>query len=265
MTATTPSSSAALERPLLVVPTYCEAASLPELLGAVLALPHSLHVLVVDDNSSDGTAEIVRRHPEYGRRVFLDWRPCKLGHGSAYRDGFAWAMQNGYTVIIEMDADLSHDPRDIPRLLHTIGEGADLAVGSRYLDGINVIRWPLSRLLLSLGAGMFARGITGLTLTDPTSGFKALRREVVRRLDWRQIRAEGYGFHIAVNFFAQRAGLRSREISIVFTERRNGQSKFSAAIAVEAAGIVLKLGCIRLRDLFFRRPQESTSGEGKGV
>ncbi|HVS51198.1 MAG TPA: polyprenol monophosphomannose synthase [Opitutaceae bacterium] len=238
----------AVARPLLVVPTYNEIASLPALLAAALALPVPLHVLVVDDNSADGTARAVQEHAEFGRRLFLLARPGKLGLASAYMDGFQWALQHGYTAVIEMDADLSHDPQDVPRLLATLAEGADLAIGSRYVAGISVINWPLSRLVLSMGAGVYTRALTGLPLTDPTSGFKAIRREVLERLDWNRIKTEGYGFQIALHFHARRAGFRLREVPIVFTERRNGQSKLSHGIAVEAAGLVLKLALVRLAD-----------------
>jgi dolichol-phosphate mannosyltransferase len=235
-------------RPLLVVPTYNEIASLPGVLTLVLALPGTLHVLVVDDNSSDGTGQAVRDHPLFGARVFLLARPGKLGLASAYMDGFQWALQRGYTAAIEMDADLSHDPNDVPRLLAALEAGADLAIGSRYVAGISVINWPLSRLVLSMGAGVYTRCFTGLKLSDPTSGFKAIRREVLERLEWPRIRTEGYGFQIALHFFAGRAGFQLREVPIVFTERRNGQSKLSHGIALEAAGLVLKLALVRIRD-----------------
>jgi dolichol-phosphate mannosyltransferase len=242
---------------LLVVPTYNEAGSLPALLEQVLAFP--LHVLVVDDNSADGTAAAVRTHPLFNRRVFLLARPAKLGLGSAYRDGFRWALARDYTAVLEMDADLSHDPQDVPRLLAALEAGADIAIGSRYLDGVSVVNWPLHRLALSKGAGLYTHVVTGLDLTDPTSGFKAIRREVLEALDWNDINAEGYGFQIALHYFADRAGFRLDEIPIVFTERRSGQSKLSGAIAFEAVGLVVKLGVIRIGDLLrdrrVRRPK----------
>jgi dolichol-phosphate mannosyltransferase len=242
---------------LLVVPTYNEAGSLPALLEQVLAFP--LHVLVVDDNSADGTAAAVRTHPLFNRRVFLLARPAKLGLGSAYRDGFRWALARDYTAVLEMDADLSHDPQDVPRLLAALEAGADIAIGSRYLDGVSVVNWPLHRLALSKGAGLYTHVVTGLDLTDPTSGFKAIRREMLEALDWNDINAEGYGFQIALHYFADRAGFRLDEIPIVFTERRSGQSKLSGAIAFEAVGLVVKLGVIRIGDLLrdrrVRRPK----------
>ena len=232
-------------RPLLVMPTYNEALSLPVVLARLFGFAGPLHVLVVDDGSPDGTAGVVRAQAEFGRRLFLLERAGKLGLGSAYRDGFAWALARDYTAALEMDADLSHDPDDVPRLLAALDEGADLAIGSRYVQGISVVHWPLSRLLLSIGAGYYVRWLTGLPLSDPTSGFKAIRREALLRLEREKISAEGYGFQIELHFKAYRAGLTLREIPIVFTERRDGQSKLSAAITFEAIRLVPRLGLRR--------------------
>jgi dolichol-phosphate mannosyltransferase len=232
---------------LVILPTFNEAASLPELLALLRGLPTPPDVLVVDDASHDGTDGIVRTQPDFGQRVFLLARPAKLGLGSAYRDGFSWALARDYAAVIEMDADLSHDPRDVPRLLATIAAGADLAVGSRYLRGISVVHWPLRRLVLSLGAGLYARWIAGVRLTDPTSGFKAIRRSALERILPCGLNADGYGFQIALHFWAQQCGLRLDEVPIVFTERRDGQSKLSGPIAREAAWLVLKLACRRGR------------------
>lgn len=234
-------------RPLLVMPTYNEALSLPGVLTRLLAQEGPLHVLVVDDASPDGTAGLVRAHPEFNHRVFLLERRGKLGLGSAYRDGFAWALARDYTAAIEMDADLSHDPDDVPRLLAALDAGADLAIGSRYVKGISVVHWPLSRLLLSIGAGYYVRLLTALPLTDPTSGFKAIRRAALAELCAAQVGADGYGFQIELHFTAHRAGLRLQEVPIVFTERRDGQSKLSLAITFEAIGLVPRLAFRRLR------------------
>ena len=233
-------------RPLLVMPTYNESLSLPGVLARLFARPGPLHVLVVDDASPDGTAGLVRAHPEFNRRLFLLARRGKLGLGSAYREGFAWALARDYTTALEMDADLSHDPDDVPRLLAALDAGADLAIGSRYVQGISVVHWPLSRLLLSIGAGYYVRLLTGLPLTDPTSGFKAIRRAALARLAETKNRAEGYGFQIELHFTAHLVGLKLQEVPIVFTERRDGQSKLSAAIAFEAIGLVPRLGWRRL-------------------
>lgn len=242
MTADPVSSS----RPLLVMPTYNESLSLPGVLARLFALPGALHVLVVDDASPDGTAGLVRAHPEFNRRVFLLQRSGKLGLGSAYRDGFAWALARDYTAAVEMDADLSHDPDDVPRLLAALDAGADLAIGSRYVKGISVVHWPLSRLLLSIGAGYYVRLLTGLPLTDPTSGFKAIRRAALAALSAAKVGADGYGFQIELHFTAYRAGFRLQEVPIVFTERRDGQSKLSLAITFEAIGLVPRLAFRRL-------------------
>jgi dolichol-phosphate mannosyltransferase len=239
-------------QPLLVLPTYNEIKSLPEVLTCLLGLDSPLHILVVDDASPDGTANLVRSHGEFGRRLFMVERAGKLGLGSAYRAGFAWALERGYSAAIEMDADLSHDPNDVPRLLAALDDGADLAIGSRYVKGISVVHWPLSRLLLSLGAGIYTRLVTGMPLTDPTSGFKAIRREALRRLVLEKVTAEGYGFQIQLHFSAHRSGMILREVPIVFTERRNGQSKLSTAIAFEALWLVPHLG---LQRLFVKRGQ----------
>lgn len=233
-------------RPLLVLPTYNEASSLPAVLARLFSLANPLQVLVVDDASPDGTAGVVRAHPEFDRRLFLLERNGKLGLGSAYRCGFGWALAHDHTAVLEMDADLSHDPDDVPRLLATLDAGADLAIGSRYMEGISVVHWPLRRLLLSLGAGYYVRAFTGLPLTDPTSGFKAIRRDALVRLMAVPADAEGYGFQIELHFNAHRAGLRLQEVPIVFTERRDGQSKLSTAITLEAIGLVPRLGCRRL-------------------
>ncbi len=234
-------------QPLLVLPTFNEAMSLPEVLTRLFALPGSLHVLVVDDASPDGTASLVRSHAEFGHRLFLFSRAGKLGLGSAYLDGFRWVLERGYSAALEMDADLSHDPDDVPRLLAALDTGADLAIGSRYIQGISVLHWPLWRVLLSLGAGYYTRLFTGLPLSDPTSGFKAIRREALTRLMAEKISSEGYGFQIELHFTAYRAGLALSEIPIVFTERRDGHSKLSAGIAFEAVFLVPRLGLRRLR------------------
>jgi dolichol-phosphate mannosyltransferase len=233
-------------RPLLVMPTYNESLSLPGVLARLLTRPGSLHVLVVDDASPDGTAGLVEAHPEFNRRLFLLKRSGKLGLGSAYREGFAWALARDYTAAIEMDADLSHDPDDVPRLLATLDSGADLAIGSRYVKGISVVHWPLSRLLLSIGAGYYVRLLTGLPLTDPTSGFKAIRRAALAELSAAKVGADGYGFQIELHFTAHRAGFRLQEVPIVFTERRDGQSKLSLAITFEAIWLVPRLALRRL-------------------
>jgi dolichol-phosphate mannosyltransferase len=200
-----------------------------------------VEVLVVDDASPDGTAGIVEDQPEFGSRIHLLRRAGKLGLASAYKEGFAWALQRNFDAVLEIDADLSHDPRDIGGLIAALNEGADLAVGSRYLDGVRVLNWPQHRLFLSLFAGAYTRFFTALPMSDPTSGFKAIRREVLEAMDWRNFEAEGYGFQIELHLRAWHGNFVLKEIPIVFTERRAGASKMSRQIAWEAAGRVLQL------------------------
>jgi dolichol-phosphate mannosyltransferase len=220
-----------MEKILVVAPTYNEA--------------RKVDVVIVDDNSPDGTADVVRKLSQFGRRLFLLENETRRGFAQACKDGFCWAMENGYDLCIEMDADLSHDPADVPRLIAMIEEGADIAVGSRYLNGVRIINWPARRLLLSLFAGSYTRFWTGLPMTDPTSGFKAIRNKVLRSTDWSRFAADGYGFIIELHFLAWRNGFRIRECPIVFTERRRGASKMSKRIALESALSVLKLACQR--------------------
>ena len=227
---------------LVVLPTYNEADSLTKVMDAILKLPEDLDILVVDDSSPDGTADLAKNHSAFEKRIFLLLRPGKQGLATAYKEGFQWGLKQGYDVCMEMDSDLSHDPQDISRLRQTIVDGADIAIGSRYLTGISVINWPLRRLLVSIGAGIYTRWISGLPLTDPTGGFKAIHRNVIESLDWTKIKSDGYGFQIEVSFFAFKKGFRLKEIPIIFTERRDGESKFSFSIAVEAAIRVLQLG-----------------------
>lgn len=226
---------------LVVIPTYNEAGGIQKIVERVLARDPRLEVLVVDDGSPDGTAEIVRAQAEIGRRVHLLQRGQKLGLGSAYRAGFSWALDRGYDVCVEMDADFSHDPDDIPRLVQAVELGADVAVGSRYLDGVRVMNWPQDRLFLSLGASKFVRCVTGLPLTDATSGFKALRCATLRALDWSGFKAQGYGFQIELHYFLWKSGAQLREVPIVFTERSEGKTKMTAKIAIEALLRVLHI------------------------
>jgi dolichol-phosphate mannosyltransferase len=228
------------------VPTYNEAETMPALLEALFGLPVNIDVLIVDDASPDGTQAIVKEHPEFERHVFLLPRKRKLGLATAYKAGFQWALERGYEVCLEMDADLSHDPSDVPRLLDAIREGADLAIGSRYLGGVRVINWPRRRLFLSLFAGTYTRRFTGLPLSDPTSGFKAIHRRVLESLDWGELRADGYAFQIELHYRAWKAGFVLREIPIVFTERRSGASKMSRRIALEAAWLAMAIGSERM-------------------
>lgn len=237
------SSRPSIHKYLVIIPTYNEAGGITETLNRTLAAcSEGGEILVIDDASPDGTAKVVRRHEGFGRRIHLLEREGKLGLGTAYRAGFSWALERDFEACLEMDADLSHNPDDIPALLATLDKGADAAIGSRYRDGIRVMNWPQDRLFLSLGASKFVRLLTRLPLTDATSGFKAIRSEALRRLDWNQFKADGYGFQVELHFFLWKSGASLVEVPIVFTERREGATKMSAAIALEALRRVIELG-----------------------
>jgi dolichol-phosphate mannosyltransferase len=235
-------------RVLVVVPTYNELMNLPHVVPAILSQDPRLHILVVDDNSPDGTGALADRLSEIEPRVHVLHRASKEGLGKAYIAGFRWALERDYQVIFEMDADFSHDPDRMGDFLRAI-QDADLVLGSRYVKGVNVINWPISRLLLSLGANLYARVITGLPLTDATGGFKAFRRQVLEAIDLDQVRSNGYAFQIEMSFIAWKKGFRLKEIPIVFTDRMEGQSKMNKRIVREAIWMVWWL---RLRAIFRR-------------
>jgi len=227
---------------LVVVPTYNEVDNIGRVLDQILEVGTGIQILVVDDGSPDGTADVVRKRPDFDERVRLMERPGKQGLGSAYLAGFNQGIQAGFDALVQIDADLSHNPADIRRLIQVLNEGADVAVGSRYLGGVRVINWSQDRLLLSTGASWYVRLLTGLPLTDATSGFKAIRRTALKELDWSRFRAEGYGFQVELHYYLWRAGAIIREVPIVFTERRGGETKMSRQIAIEAAWRVVQLG-----------------------
>ncbi len=235
---------APVSKVLVIIPTYNEREAIGKALDLVLRLPREMDALVVDDGSPDGTAEVVRSRPEFNKRIFLLTGKGKAGLGTAYRRGFQWALKNNYEAVVEMDADLSHDPADIPRLVEELERGAHLAVGSRYLEGVSVLNWPQSRLLISTFGGVYVRTLTALPMSDPTSGFKAIRAEVLRDLDWDKVQAEGYAFQIELHHAAWKHGFTIKEVPIVFTERREGDSKMSTAISLEAAWRVLRLAAV---------------------
>jgi len=236
---------------LVIIPTYNEADNIGQVIELVLAQPTPLSILVVDDNSSDGTAEIVRaKMEEAPNRVHLIERSGKLGLGTAYLRGFRYALAQDYTYVCEMDADLSHDPDDLPRLIEPVRtDEVDLAIGSRYVEGVRVINWPLSRLVLSYSAGMYTRAITRLPILDVTAGFKCFHRRVLEALPLGRVNSDGYAFQVEMHYRSWRAGFRIREVPVIFTERTEGQSKMSRGIVYEAA---LKVWELRLRDLFGR-------------
>jgi len=225
---------------IVIVPTYNEAENIANLIDKIFSVDSNLHILVIDDNSPDGTAEIVKRISEKDPRVNLIQRPGKLGLGTAYIEGFKYALANGYEAIFEMDADFSHNPEDIPRFLDAL-EDADLVIGSRYLTGVNVINWPLRRLMLSYFANLYTRIITGMPVRDATGGYKCFRAEALKQIDLDKIKTNGYGFQIEMNFRFWAKGFRVKEIPIVFVDRRNGVSKMNKKIILEAVFLVWKL------------------------
>jgi dolichol-phosphate mannosyltransferase len=234
------------DRILVIVPTYNEVDNIQRLIPSVLEQDPRVEILVVDDSSPDGTAEVVQRWTQKTPRVHLMKRPSKLGLGSAYVEGFRYALAHDFPLVMEMDADLSHDPRDLPRFIAAMAN-QDLVVGSRYLRGVNVINWPMSRLILSWMANKYTRWVTGLPLHDATSGYKCFRREVLKAINLDRIHSDGYSFQIEMDYKAWKLGFRVSEISIVFVDRSVGISKMSKDIVSEAAWMVWRL---RFQSLF---------------
>jgi dolichol-phosphate mannosyltransferase len=237
------------DRLLVVVPTYNERVNLPLVVPAILQQDPRIEVLVVDDNSPDGTGQLADELAASTPRVHVLHRPTKSGLGKAYLAGFQWALANRYDLIFEMDADFSHDPKFLGDFVRAAAD-ADLVIGSRYRAGVvNVINWPISRLLLSIGANQYARWITGLPLADSTGGFKCFRREVLEAIDFEKVRSNGYAFQIEMSFRAWKKGFRLVEVPIVFTDRVEGQSKMNKRIVREAIWMVWWL---RLQSLIGR-------------
>lgn len=222
---------------LIIIPTYNERKNIRPLIAEVFQVDQSFEVLVVDDNSPDGTGEEVDRLARDDPRVHVIHRPYKMGLGSAYITGFKYALRGGYNPIFEMDADFSHDPQYLPQFLEKIEE-YDLVIGSRYLTGVNVVNWPISRLLLSYYANLYARTITGLPVRDTTSGFKCFRKRVLESIDLDRVHSDGYSFQIEMTFRAWKKGFRICEIPIIFVDRHAGSSKMSKRIVREAIWMV---------------------------
>ncbi len=228
-------------RALVVIPTYNEADNIQTVIDRILGINSpAIEILIVDDNSPDGTGDLVAQCAEKESRLHLLRRPRKMGLGSAYVNGFQYALQNGYNAIFEMDADLSHDPEDLLRLLERT-EHYDLVIGSRYLKGINVVNWPLPRLLLSIFANWYARTITRMPIYDCTSGFKCINSRALASVRLDHFFSNGYAFQIELHYRIWRTGSRICEIPIVFTQRRRGKSKMSHKVQLEAATIVWRL------------------------
>jgi len=234
---------------LIIIPTFNEAHNIGKLIDQLLKLQHPVDVLIVDDGSPDGTSNIVKsKIEEYNSRIHLIEREGKLGLGTAYVRGFKFALSKNYKYICEMDADFSHNPDDIPRLVEVVENGeADIAVGSRYSKGISIVNWPLSRLILSYCANLYARTITGLPIKDTTAGFKCIRRKVLETLDLNKISSNGYAFQIELHFRAWKAGFKLKEVSIIFREREEGVSKMSRSIVREA---VWRVWSLKFKSMF---------------
>ncbi|MBU5614862.1 polyprenol monophosphomannose synthase [Geomonas sp. Red51] len=227
-------------KPIVVIPTYNERDNLEKLVRQVLSLNPALELLVVDDNSPDGTGDLAESLAAETGRVSVLHRSGKLGLGSAYREGFARALDMGADLVVQMDADFSHDPAMIPYFFEETRQ-ADLVIGSRYLNGVSVVNWPLRRLMLSYFASVYTRVITGLTISDCTSGFKCFRAEALRAIDLSSIRSDGYSFQIEMNYRCKEKGFRISEVPIIFIDRHAGTSKMSKKIVREAVLMVWKL------------------------
>ncbi|HRG27841.1 MAG TPA: polyprenol monophosphomannose synthase [Chitinophagales bacterium] len=227
---------------IVVIPTYNEQANIVAMIAAVLDTPDNFHLLIIDDNSPDGTAlDVEKLQTKYPNRLFLHKRSGKLGLGTAYITGFKWALDHGYDFIIEMDADFSHKPSDLPRLKATCEAGADVAIGSRYVKSGRVEDWPLNRILLSKGASLYVRLITGIPVKDTTAGFVCYKRAVLEKIDLDKIKFIGYAFQIELKFAAWKCKFKLKEIPIVFKDREKGVSKMSKGIFKEAVLGVIKM------------------------
>ena len=232
-----------MEKKLVIIPTYNEIENISGIIGAVLGLAGDYHILVIDDGSPDGTGAAVKQLQQaHAPRLHLIERSGKLGLGTAYVAGFRWALEHGYDYVFEMDADFSHDPADLPRLLAACTEGgADMSVGSRYCDGINVVNWPITRILMSYSASLYVRTVLGFRIYDSTAGFVCYSRKVLETIDLDAVRMKGYGFQIELKYTARKLGFRIAEVPVIFVNRKEGVSKMSGSIFGEAFWGVLAL------------------------
>lgn len=231
-----------MDRKIVIIPTYNEKENIEKIIRKVLSLEDGFDILVIDDGSPDGTAVIVKTlQKEFQDRLFMMERSGKQGLGTAYMTGFKWSLENGYDYTFEMDADFSHNPDDLPKLYRACVEGADLAIGSRYCDGISVVNWPIGRILMSWYASAFVRTVLGLKVFDCTAGFKCYRRKVLEAIDFSKVEMKGYGFQIEMKYTAHKLGFRIVEVPIIFVNRKAGTSKMSGSIFGEAFWGVLKL------------------------
>lgn len=235
-------------RNLVLIPTYNERENVSAMVDKVFSLPVEFDILIIDDGSPDGTADIVReRQKDYPDRLHLLCREGKLGLGTAYLAGFRWGLERDYDYIIEMDCDFSHNPDDLPRLVAAAEEGADVVIGSRYVQGVNVVNWPMSRLLMSYCASIYVRTVTGMPVHDATAGFVCYSRRVLETMDLDKVEMKGYGFQIEMKYSAWKLGFKIREVSIIFIDRVLGQSKMSSSIFGEAFFGVMKLRLRRIK------------------
>lgn len=235
---------------VVIIPTYNEIENIESIVRAVFSLEKTFHILIVDDNSPDGTAQkVVELQTEFSEKLFLEVRKKKSGLGTAYVHGFKWALKKNYEFIFEMDADFSHNPKDLERLHEACVNGADLAVGSRYVTGVNVVNWPLSRVLLSYFASVYVRKITGMKIMDATAGFICYKKYVLETINLDKIKFIGYAFQIEMKYRAFAKKFNIQEVPVIFTDRTKGQSKMSGAIIKEAVFGVLSL---RIKKFFNR-------------
>ena len=225
---------------LIRSPTYNEVKNIQSLVEQIFELDPSYHLLIIDDNSPDGTAEKVKELKSLFNNLHLEERPKKAGLGTAYKFGFNWALKNGYDAVVQMDADLSHDPNDVPRLISQL-KHHDLIIGSRYVEGVSVVNWPIRRLILSYGANIYSSFITGMPINDGTGGFKAWSSSILQRIELKKVKSQGYSFQIEMNFRAWRLGARIKEEPIIFVDRTIGESKMSKTIMYEAIWMVWRL------------------------
>lgn len=235
---------------IVIIPTYKERENIEAIVKAIFSLKIGFDILIIDDNSPDGTASIVKDLQRTFTNLYLIERPGKLGLGTAYIAGFRWALEKGYDYVYEMDADFSHDPRDLEKLYKAcIEDGADLAIGSRYISGVNVVNWPLSRVLMSYIASIYVRLITGMKIMDTTAGFKCYKRSVLEHIRLDRIKSIGYGFQIEMKFKTWKLGYKIVEVPIIFTDRKLGASKMTGGIFNEALWGVLRM---KLRSIFVK-------------
>lgn len=231
-----------MEKNLVIIPTYNEKENIAKIISAVFQLETPFHILVVEDNSPDGTADIVKElQKQFTERLFIEERKGKLGLGTAYIHGFRWGLERGYDLIYEMDADFSHNPKDLERLRQAVVDGADLAIGSRYIKGVNVVNWPMGRVLMSYYASAYVRLITRMKIKDTTAGFKCYDRKVLKAIDFNTIKFTGYAFQIEMKFTAWKLGFKIVEVPIIFTDRTLGESKMNKKIFREAIFGVINL------------------------